>query len=87
MVTQVRSCFSPRYHNGSRSKVDVGHFEEASKEIEKALATKLYAVATHPAELGGCFRDAQELVESAGVLLGCPENEQDGCVPTQYSQT
>lgn len=70
--------------NDRRSKVDIGRFEDASKEIEEVLGTKLYAVAKHPGQLGECFRDAQELVESAGVLLGCPENEQDGCVPSKY---
>lgn len=62
--------------------MDVGRFEKASKEIEEVLGTKLYAVARHPGQLGECFRDAQVLVESVGVLLGCPENERDGCVPT-----
>lgn len=87
MVTQVRSRFLIRHHNDPRSKVDVEHFEEAAKEIEEVLATKLYAVATHPGELGECFRDAQGLVESAGALLGCPENEQDGCVTRKYART
>lgn len=64
--------------------MDVGRFEEASKEIEEVLGTKLYAAATDPGQLGECFRDAQELVESVGVLLRCPETEQDGCAPAQY---
>lgn len=64
--------------------MDIGRFEEASKEIEEVLGTKLYAVATHPGQLDECFYDAQGLVESTSVLLGCPGKEINGCAPSKH---
>ncbi|CAM9113005.1 unnamed protein product [Ectocarpus fasciculatus] len=61
-------------------KVDIARFIDGSKEIEKVLDGELFAVVTDdesPVHLGECFQEAQELVESASVLLGCPENERE----------
>lgn len=60
--------------------MDIARLIDGSKEIEKVLDGKLFAVVTHdesPAHLSECFQEAQELVASASVLLGCPENERE----------
>jgi len=59
------------------SQVDIERFGIMIKEIEAALGARLFAVATQPGQLDDCFWEALELVASAGVLLGCPENEQE----------
>lgn len=60
--------------------MDIARLINGSKEIEKVLDGKFFAVVTDdesPVHLGECFQEAQELVESASVLLGCPENERE----------
>ncbi|CAM9224200.1 unnamed protein product [Ectocarpus sp. 4 AP-2014] len=61
-------------------KVDIARLINGSKEIEKVLDGKFFAVVTDdesPVHLGECFQEAQELVETASLLLGCPENERE----------
>ncbi|CAM9274564.1 unnamed protein product [Scytosiphon promiscuus] len=61
-------------------KVDIASYGDTSSMFQKALDGRLFAVATDDENTGRlreCFREAQELVESASALLGCPRNERE----------
>lgn len=61
-------------------QVDVVRFIEAADEIKAALETKLIAVVTNDgdgSQMSDSFQQAQELVKSAGALLGCPQDVED----------
>lgn len=83
--SHVSTSPSPSPHLSFRyarcSQVDIERFDGAIKEIEASLGTRLFAVATQSGHLDECFWEAQELVASASILLGCPENEQERYIP------
>lgn len=58
-------------------------FREAADEIKAALEGKLYAILTDDENVGQldeCFREARELVDSASVLLQCPQRTRERLV-------
>ena len=57
--------------------------DNATHGVEEALGAKLFGVATHQGQLEECFLEARELVGSIGLLLGCPEKEQERWVRSQ----
>lgn len=60
--------------------MDTRSFGEAADEMKAALEGKLFLVVTNDCDdgkLNDCFREAQELVESSGALLGCPERTRE----------